>query len=323
MNDLNSLTQNSHFDEILKVDGKIKPIWILLVDGGPDENPRHMKNIYQYCRMFRAFDLDYLSIRTHAPGQSAYNPVERSMSTLSQKLAGITLPINKFGSHLNSQGQVVDSELAMKNFRYAGEILCTLWERDPIFGKPVTTQYIDHKNTPFNDVIFPGSEKESNNESNVPWRWLENHTKMCTYSLDIKKCEDRSCCLPNRHEEAAILLAENNGFLPPVTKGKDGHFLNPLHILEYCDKLKIPGYDAHCPSISSSTYSRLCCSECNVYFPTLSIVAQHKKNQHPKRRGRPAKQKKVFTNSVDDFSVPAWDVQVLIINDREVQSEGE
>src|ERR1043165_9723339 len=146
---------------------------------------------------------------------------------------------------------------------------------------------------------------------------------MCQYSLDIKKCEDSSCCSPKRHEKAAILLAENNGFLPPVTKGKDGHFLNPIHILEYYDKLRIPGYDAHCPSISENTYSRLCCSECNAYFPILSIVAQHKKNQHPKRRGRPAK-KKTFTNSIDDFSVaPVCNVQVLIINDREIQSEGE
>uniref|UniRef100_U9TE26 C2H2-type domain-containing protein n=1 Tax=Rhizophagus irregularis (strain DAOM 181602 / DAOM 197198 / MUCL 43194) TaxID=747089 RepID=U9TE26_RHIID len=182
--------------------------------------------------MFCNFDLDYLSVRTHAPGQSAYNPVERSMSTLSQKLAGITLPIDKFGSHLNSQGQVTDLELAMKNFRYAGEALCTFWKRDPIFGKP--------------------------------------------------KCEDSSCCSPKRHEEAAVLLAENDGFLPPVTKGKDGHFLNPLHILEYCDKLKIPGNDAHCPSINADTYERLCCSECDAYFPTLSMVAQHKKIQHPK-----------------------------------------
>ncbi|CAG8737893.1 3711_t:CDS:1, partial [Funneliformis mosseae] len=45
-------------------------------------------------------------------------------------------------------------------------------------------------------------------------------------------------CLSKRHEEAAILLAENDRFFPPVTKGKDGHFLNLLHILEYCDKLK-------------------------------------------------------------------------------------
>ncbi|GBC42209.2 hypothetical protein GLOIN_2v1766467 [Rhizophagus irregularis DAOM 181602=DAOM 197198] len=39
-----------------------------IIDESPDENPRHMKNIYQYCRMFRAFDLDYLSIQTHASG---------------------------------------------------------------------------------------------------------------------------------------------------------------------------------------------------------------------------------------------------------------
>ncbi|CAB4430947.1 unnamed protein product [Rhizophagus irregularis] len=124
--DLNSLIQDSHFDEILKIDGHIKPIWIILVDGSLDKNSRHMKVIYQYCRMFCAFDLDYLSIRTHAPGQSAYNPVEHSMTTLSQKLASITLPIDKYGFHLNSQGQVNDSELAIKNFRYAGEALCAL-----------------------------------------------------------------------------------------------------------------------------------------------------------------------------------------------------
>ncbi|PKC07250.1 hypothetical protein RhiirA5_500808 [Rhizophagus irregularis] len=269
MSDLNSLIQDSQFDGILKINGQIKPIWILLVDGGPDENPRHMKNIFQYCKMFCNFDLDYLSVRTHAPGQSAYNPVERSMSTLSQKLAGITLPIDKFGSHLNSQGQVTDLELAMKNFRYAGEALCTLWKRDPIFGKPVIAQYTDQKNSPFDDILFPGSENI--NESAVPWQWIENHTKICQYSLDIKKCEDSSCCSPKRHEEAAVLLAENDGFLPPVTKGKDGHFLNPLHILEYCDKLKIPGNDAHCPSINADTYERLCCSECDAYFPTLSM----------------------------------------------------
>ncbi|PKC01864.1 hypothetical protein RhiirA5_402651 [Rhizophagus irregularis] len=94
-------------------------IKIILVNGGPDKNPRHMKNIYQYCRIFRAFDLDYLSIRTHTSGQSSYNPVERSMATLSQKLAGITLLINKYGSHLNSQGQirVLTLELAGKRIR--------------------------------------------------------------------------------------------------------------------------------------------------------------------------------------------------------------
>jgi hypothetical protein len=66
ISDLNSLIQDSCFNEILKVDGQIKPIWIFLIDEGSDENPCHMKNIYQYCRMFPAFDLDYLSIQMHA-----------------------------------------------------------------------------------------------------------------------------------------------------------------------------------------------------------------------------------------------------------------
>ena len=71
-----------------------------------------MKNIVQYAHLFHALDLDYLTVHTHTPGQSAYNPVERSMASLSAKLAGITLPIGEFGSHLNSQGNVVDEELA-------------------------------------------------------------------------------------------------------------------------------------------------------------------------------------------------------------------
>ncbi|GET01728.1 hypothetical protein GLOIN_2v1766467 [Rhizophagus clarus] len=143
MSNLNSLTQDSHFNEILNVDGQIKPIWIFLVD--------------------KTFDLDYLFIWTYIPSQSAYNSVEYSMSTLSQKLASIMLPIDKFDSYLKFQGQVVDLELAIRNFCYTGETLSTLWKRDSIFRKPVITQYTDQKKVPFDDVIFPESGKESNN----------------------------------------------------------------------------------------------------------------------------------------------------------------
>ncbi|PKC03466.1 hypothetical protein RhiirA5_423714 [Rhizophagus irregularis] len=130
MQDLESLLSNSQYDDVLKTDETIRPIWILLVDGGPDENPRHLKNIKIYCQLFKKFDLDFLSIRTHAPDQSKYNPVERGMATLSGKLAGITLPIDHFGTHLDSQGKVIDAELAIQNFRYSGEALCELWRRD-------------------------------------------------------------------------------------------------------------------------------------------------------------------------------------------------
>ena len=46
--DLESIVANENFSTLKKED-KVRPIWILLVDGGPDENPKHMKNIIQYA----------------------------------------------------------------------------------------------------------------------------------------------------------------------------------------------------------------------------------------------------------------------------------
>ena len=105
-----------------------------------------------YCQIFKKFDLDYLSVRTYVSEQSKYNPVERDMATLSGKLAGITLPIDHFGKHLNLQGNVTDPELAAKNFQYAGEALCNIWSCDLIFGKHVDAQYINTHKNPFENL---------------------------------------------------------------------------------------------------------------------------------------------------------------------------
>ncbi|CAI2194187.1 701_t:CDS:1, partial [Funneliformis geosporum] len=67
--DLESIISNEEFSTTLKKEGKLRPIWILLVDGRPDENPKYMKNIIQYAHLFSALDLDYLTIRTHASDQ--------------------------------------------------------------------------------------------------------------------------------------------------------------------------------------------------------------------------------------------------------------
>ncbi|CAI2197189.1 13163_t:CDS:1, partial [Funneliformis geosporum] len=50
-----------------------------------------------------------------------YNSIEKGIATLSGKLAGITLPIDHFGTYLDTQGKVINPELALQNFRYAGE----------------------------------------------------------------------------------------------------------------------------------------------------------------------------------------------------------
>ncbi|CAG8484579.1 17764_t:CDS:2 [Gigaspora margarita] len=273
MKDLLDISKHNEYAEILKHDEHLKSIWILLVDGGPDENPKHLKNIIEYCRFFRELNLDYLSVQTHAPYQSAYNPVERSMCTLSEKLAGIELPVDKFGSHLNSQGVVIDKDLARRNFEFAGKCLCEIWERDKIHGKQVYVDYVEYNEDPF-----------QNNGKEIPsWLWIESHTQICRYSLDIRKCSNQNCCNEIYAKEAFDLLRENNGFLLPLVKGKDNHYLNPIHILQYMDKMKLPNYDEICPSISSQMHERLCCNVCNKYFPTMKMISNHKKANHPKK----------------------------------------
>ncbi len=74
-----------------------------------------------------------------APGQSAYNPVERSIATLSKKVTRITLPID----HLE-----LTNELGLHNFEYGAN----LWRKDRIFGKPILAEYIDRSKTPFADI---------------------------------------------------------------------------------------------------------------------------------------------------------------------------
>jgi hypothetical protein len=106
-------------DFLSTADGKSKPVLLFSVDGGPDENTRHCKNILQYARYFFDNDLDYMSVRTHAPNQSAYNLVERSMAPFSKYLAGVILPADTHGKHINGSGVIIDAEMCRKNFSSA------------------------------------------------------------------------------------------------------------------------------------------------------------------------------------------------------------
>ena len=107
-----------------------------------------------------------------------------------------------------------------------------------------------------------------------------------------------------RDEEATTVLSVNDSFLPLVIKGKDGHFLNAIHTLEYFDSFKIPGYDAHLPSLSIDTYARCSCSICNKYFPTIAFLVKHKKFAHSSTQTKwPGKQSQTNSATIDDFSV--------------------
>ncbi|CAG8821906.1 42462_t:CDS:2 [Gigaspora margarita] len=261
MVDLITLTNQKSFNNIFKNNNQVKPIWVLLVDRGPDEHSRYLKNILRYSKFFQYLDLDYLIVRMHTPGQLAYNLVERAMYTFSGKLASITLPIDTFGSHLDSQDKYV------------------------------------------NDTLSPFQIENNEEESIAFWKWLEKYVQICQYSFDIQKCDNLTCCHPKRNEESAAFLAENNGFLPPVSKGRDGHFFNSVHILQYANLLKLPAYDAHCPSILPEMHHRLYCNVCGKYFSTLKMITTHKKSEHMKQKKHKEHKRTILSNLFDDFSL--------------------
>lgn len=140
--DLYHLYQNveSFHDLLFQANGLVKPILVIFVDGGPDENPRYRETINVACANFRHLQLA-LYISTQAPGRSACNPVERRMAPLSRFLSGITLPYDIFGSHLNTQGVTIDSDLKKENFKQAGQVLSEIWSEAVIDSYPVLAEW--------------------------------------------------------------------------------------------------------------------------------------------------------------------------------------
>ena len=65
-------------------DNAMKPVLVITVEGGPDENPRYQKVIEMAVHHLVQHILDAYFIATNAPGRSAFNRVERRMAPLSQ-----------------------------------------------------------------------------------------------------------------------------------------------------------------------------------------------------------------------------------------------
>ena len=123
MEDFRSLIQAEEFQTACKNGDNIKPLVFVSVDGGPDEAPKNTQALAAWTKDFTDFDFDCMCLFTHAAGSSAYNPVERRMAPLSKDTAGVILPFDTYGNHLNNSNKTVDEDLEKENFKAAGEIL--------------------------------------------------------------------------------------------------------------------------------------------------------------------------------------------------------
>ena len=116
--------------------GSVKPVMMLSVDGGPDENPRYEQVIHHAIGHFKEYNFDAIFVFTNAPGRSAYNRIERRMAPLSRDLVGVLLPHDHFGNHIQSS-KTKDPALEKANFKYAGEVLAEIWSNSVFDGHPV------------------------------------------------------------------------------------------------------------------------------------------------------------------------------------------
>lgn len=177
--DVNRLLELPSFDVLMKHEGAIKPIFFMFVDGGPDENPRFPNTIAVAIARFKKFNLDAYVVMTHAPGMSAHNYVERRMAPLSKELAGVVLPYDSFGSHLDASGRITDDDLEKMNFKKAGQVLAEIWSNMVVDDYEITAEYIE------NEAIEVPAMDEG---------WMALHCRISQYSLMIVKCASVDCC---------------------------------------------------------------------------------------------------------------------------------
>ena len=93
-------------------------------------------------------------------------------------MAGLILPHDSCGSHLDENGRTTDHDLERQNFEKAGQILAEVWSNTTIDSHPVYAVFVSN---------------ESVNPPKLGDEWISKHVLQSQYTLQIIKCHD-SCC---------------------------------------------------------------------------------------------------------------------------------
>ncbi|CAF2689575.1 unnamed protein product [Rotaria sp. Silwood2] len=191
----------------------------ITVDGGPDENSRFPKTLVAAIRKFRKYNLDTLFVLTHAPGQSAYNIVERRTAPLSDDLAGLILPHDHFSTHLNDSaevwcGSVIDEYPAVAEYidspastldklrlievnLIMNDILDRVCEEEA--EEPIEHQvgqsdeYCQERVRPPH-ITTDGELLRDEPKYDIDEYWCATHVLQTQYTIQIVRCNSISCC---------------------------------------------------------------------------------------------------------------------------------
>jgi hypothetical protein len=110
---------------------------------GPDNNTRYPRTLAAAIDKFKKYNLDALIIVNQAPGQTLFSVVQRRLAPMSQDLAGLILPHDHFGTHLNDNGLTEEAELEKENFKLTGDVLAEVWGMHVLDEHSVVAEYIN------------------------------------------------------------------------------------------------------------------------------------------------------------------------------------
>ena len=249
-----------------------RPILVLSNDGAQDEAPRHTKPLATAIYFFKHLKLDAFYLGVNA--LSAFNLVERKMSPLSHDIAGVILPHENFGSHLDSQGNTIDVELEKQIFFHASQVLADIWSHTVIDGYKV-----DYTALPVRKEFTPVEVSPS---------WATRHVQQLRYALQIVKCQDRNCCEPfktnwmsffpekfvplsacHKYEESGLEAVEPKDYF----HNQKSYRFAPLH-QRLLAKAKpqvsinyaiVPPFHIYCPSLDRKLEKSIC-KKCVLAF---------------------------------------------------------
>jgi hypothetical protein len=131
------------------------------------------------------------------------------MAPLSHDLAGLILPYDYFGSHLDPKTKkTVDMDLEQRNFERAGKVLAEVWSSTVINKYPVIAEWTGAGGKP--ELHDPSAQ------------WIFRHVSFGQYCLQIRKCEKVECCSKPRTLLHSLLP---DGFMPgplPISLTEEG-----------------------------------------------------------------------------------------------------
>mgnify|MGYP002631234970 CR=1 FL=1 len=133
--------ENHRSDHIIPGTNILKPFYMLIVDGGGDENPRFVQQIMCLTVLFLRRGAEYLVAMTAAAGFTPYRLVEFAQSSFSGTLDGVRIQSDTFGKpQLEKDGKPRNQEEAQleeKNLRYACDEMCQYLDGSEALNFPV------------------------------------------------------------------------------------------------------------------------------------------------------------------------------------------